>query len=78
MKIYVTVGTEKKRDFLRNTFGIASDRMFSSRSTEFASGIMTTTQGRGIDVIVNSLTGELLYEFWRWWCDGRDWKEGHY
>ena len=44
--------------------------MFSSRTTKFASEIMEATQGKGIDVIVNSLTGDLLDESWRICADG--------
>lgn len=64
-EIYVTVGTEEKRRFLTETFGIPLERMFSSRTTKFASQIMQATQGKGIDVIMNSLTGDLLDESWR-------------
>jgi NADPH:quinone reductase-like Zn-dependent oxidoreductase len=34
--IFVTVGTEAKRQFLARTFGLSQNRMFSSRSTLFA------------------------------------------
>ena len=56
-EIYVIVGTEEKRNFLHETFCILFERMFPSRTTKFASQIMKTTHGRGIDVILNSLTG---------------------
>ena len=69
-EVYVTVGTEEKRQFLHDTFNIPFDRMFSSRTTEFAPLIMASTNGRGIDVIINSLTGELLDESWRICADG--------
>lgn len=69
-KIYVTVGTEDKRQFLHENFKIPYERMFSSRTTGFASKIMAATDGRGIDVIINSLTGELLDESWRICADG--------
>lgn len=69
-EIYVTVGTEDKRRFLESEFGIPRSRMFSSRSTAFAKDILAATGGRGIDVILNSLTGELLDETWRICADG--------
>ncbi|ERF75982.1 hypothetical protein EPUS_01348 [Endocarpon pusillum Z07020] len=69
-EIYVTVGTEDKRQFLHENFKIPFERMFSSRTTEFAPKIMAATEGRGIDVIINSLTGELLDESWRICADG--------
>jgi len=69
-EIYVTVGTEDKRRFLESEFGIPRSRMFSSRSTAFAKEILAATGGRGVDVILNSLTGELLDETWRICADG--------
>lgn len=69
-EIYVTVGTEDKRLFLESEFGIPRSRMFSSRSTTFAKEILAATDGRGVDVILNSLTGELLDETWRICADG--------
>ena len=69
-EIYVTVSTEEKRKFLAENYGILYERMFSSRNTEFAKRIFAATNGRGVDVIVNSLTGELLDESWRITADG--------
>ena len=69
-EIYVTVGTQEKRDFLHQNYGIPYDRMFSSRTTAFGAEILAATEGKGIDVILNSLTGELLDESWRICADG--------
>lgn len=44
--------------------------MFSSRSTKFAEEIRRETNGRGVDVVLNSLIGELLDESWRLTADG--------
>jgi NADPH:quinone reductase-like Zn-dependent oxidoreductase len=68
--IFVTVGTNEKRKYLHETFNIPYERMFSSRTTEFAGQIMKLTKGKGVDVIINSLTGELLDESWRICADG--------
>jgi acyl transferase domain-containing protein/NADPH:quinone reductase-like Zn-dependent oxidoreductase len=69
-EIYVTVGSEEKRQFLHENYGIPYERMFSSRTTQFATGILAATNGRGVDVVLNSLTGELLDESWRICADG--------
>lgn len=66
----MTVSSEEKRKYLADTFGIPSNRMFSSRNTRFAEQIRRETGGRGIDVILNSLIGELLDESWRLTADG--------
>ncbi|KAI1271763.1 hypothetical protein F5Y07DRAFT_329734 [Xylaria sp. FL0933] len=69
-EIFVTVGTEEKRQFLKSKYGISENRMFSSRTTKFATEIMKATKGRGMNVIINSLTGELLDASWRIMADG--------
>ncbi|TGO19734.1 hypothetical protein BPAE_0334g00010 [Botrytis paeoniae] len=68
--IFVTVGTDDKREFLSKNFGIPKNRMFSSRNTKFAEEIRKETNGRGVDIILNSLIGELLDESWRLTADG--------
>ena len=62
--IYLTVSTEEKKTLLMETYGIPSDRFFSSRNTSFALGIKRMTQGRGVDLVLNSLSGELLKVSW--------------
>ncbi|KAI5918543.1 hypothetical protein F4810DRAFT_691444 [Camillea tinctor] len=69
-QIFVTVGTEEKCQFLEKTYGIARSHMFSSRNTRFATDIMKATKGRGVNVIINSLVGELLDASWRILADG--------
>ncbi len=62
--LFVTVGNTVKREFLKQEFGIPNNRIFSSRSTSFGRSIRDATQGYGVDVVMNSLTGELLHESW--------------
>ena len=61
-EIFVTVGTEMKRDFMVKKYGISPDHIFSSRDTSFAAGVMNMTEGRGVDVVLNTLAGALLQE----------------
>ncbi|XDG09707.1 hypothetical protein ABKA04_009322 [Annulohypoxylon sp. FPYF3050] len=68
--IFVTVGTDDKRKFLADHFHIPHNRIFGSRDTKFAEDIRRETGGRGVDVILNSLVGELLDESWRLLADG--------
>ena len=63
-EIYVTVGSDEKRQFLHDTYDIPMDHMFSSRSDSFAKGIKRMTGDRGVDVVVNSLAGEALRLSW--------------
>ena len=63
-EIYATVGSEEKKKFLIDSFDIAEDHIFDSRDLTFARGIMRMTGGRGVDVVLNSLSGEGLIASW--------------
>ncbi|KAI0896802.1 hypothetical protein F4806DRAFT_508595 [Annulohypoxylon nitens] len=69
-EIFITVGTEEKREFLEKTYGIHRSHMFSSRNAQFATEIMKVTKGRGVNMVINSLVGELLDASWRILADG--------
>jgi acyl transferase domain-containing protein/NADPH:quinone reductase-like Zn-dependent oxidoreductase/NAD(P)-dependent dehydrogenase (short-subunit alcohol dehydrogenase family)/acyl carrier protein len=56
-EIYATAGTDEKRDFLR-MLGI--EHIFDSRSLTFAAEILAQTGGTGVDVVLNSLSGEAI------------------
>lgn len=64
-EVFTTVRTEEKKDFLVSRFGIPRNHIFSSRDSSFVEGILTATGGRGVDVILNSLVGDLLHDTWR-------------
>ncbi|KAJ5792453.1 polyketide synthase [Penicillium pulvis] len=59
-EIFVTVGTAQKRSLLVDQYQIPADHIFSSRDISFAAGVRAATNGRGVDVVLNSLTGSLL------------------
>ncbi|KAL4922536.1 hypothetical protein BDW62DRAFT_54743 [Aspergillus aurantiobrunneus] len=59
-EVFVTAGSAEKRVYLSGHFGIPEDHIFSSRDGEFVSKLMKITAGRGVDVVLNSLAGELL------------------
>ncbi|KAG4220571.1 hypothetical protein PC116_g30950, partial [Phytophthora cactorum] len=63
-EIFATVGSEEKKRFLINHYGIAEDHIFYSRNTSFAEGILRLTKGRGVDIVINSLSGEELLASW--------------
>ncbi|KAL8420676.1 hypothetical protein RB594_003459 [Gaeumannomyces avenae] len=63
-EVFATAGTEAKRKFLHESCGLARNRIFSSRTAEFRDRVLAATGNRGVDVIVNSLGGELMAETW--------------
>jgi NADPH:quinone reductase-like Zn-dependent oxidoreductase len=64
-EIYVTVSTEEKINHLVDQMKLPRNRIFNSRNSSFVDGIMRETRGRGVDLALNSLSGELLHETWR-------------
>ena len=55
--IFATAGNSEKREFLKSQ-GIA--HVMDSRSVAFADDIMRVTGGQGVDVVLNSLSGEFI------------------
>ncbi|MDT5346504.1 MAG: polyketide synthase 5 [Mycobacterium sp.] len=53
-EIFATAGSEQRRELLRNK-GI--DHVYDSRSIEFAEQIRRDTDGYGVDIVLNSVTG---------------------
>jgi zearalenone synthase (highly reducing iterative type I polyketide synthase) len=62
--IYVTVGSESKRDLIKERFQIPPEHIFHSRDLSFVKGVERVTNGRGVDCILNSLADELLRASW--------------
>ncbi|KAJ5566490.1 hypothetical protein N7535_008128 [Penicillium sp. DV-2018c] len=63
-EIYATVGNDIKVAHLMEHFGIPRERIFNSRNTSFQPDLMRVTNGRGVDVVLNSLSGNLLHASW--------------
>ncbi|CAJ2503553.1 Uu.00g109470.m01.CDS01 [Anthostomella pinea] len=69
-EVFATVGNEDKVNYLREKVGIPEGKIFSSRDSRnsadgFLTGIMRATAGRGVDLVLNSLSGELLHDSWK-------------
>jgi len=63
--IFVTVGNEEKVEYLIKTFNIPRSRIFRSRDASFLTDVMRETNGRGVDFVLNSLSGDLLHASWK-------------
>ncbi|KAJ3464711.1 hypothetical protein MRS44_009497 [Fusarium solani] len=64
-QIYCTVGSEPKQRYLEDTYNIPADHIFNSRDVTFLPEVMRATNGRGVDVVLNSLSGDLLHASWK-------------
>jgi NADPH:quinone reductase-like Zn-dependent oxidoreductase/ubiquinone/menaquinone biosynthesis C-methylase UbiE len=63
-KIFATVGSNSKKQLLMEKFKIPAEHIFYSRDTSFAQGIMRVTHNRGVDMVLNSLSGDSLVASW--------------
>ncbi|GAB1860823.1 Fatty acid synthase [Camponotus japonicus] len=60
-EVFTTVGTTEKREFIKRTFPTIMDKHIgNSRDTSFEQMIMLYTNGRGVDIVLNSLAEEKL------------------
>ncbi|AGL13749.1 type I polyketide synthase [Actinoplanes sp. N902-109] len=53
-EVIATAGSPAKREYLR---GLGIEHVFDSRSPAWADAVLSATGGRGVDVLLNSLTG---------------------
>src|SRR5574339_310982 len=56
-EIYATAGSPEKRAFVQS---LGVKHVFDSRTLDFADEIMQVTGGKGVNVILNSLTDEFI------------------
>lgn len=62
--IFATVGSDEKKNHLISGYGVPASNIFYSRDTSFAEEVMRYTAGKGVDVVLNSLSGEALHASW--------------
>lgn len=55
--VIATAGTEEKRRFLET---LGADHVFDSRSLGFVQDVLDVTDGKGVDLVLNSLFGEAM------------------
>ena len=60
-EIFCTVSTPEKRQLLMDEYSIPEDHIFSSRDLTFVKGILRMTNNKGVDVVLNSLSGEVCH-----------------
>lgn len=62
--VYATVGSVEKRNLLIEKYNVNPDHIFNSRDASFVHGVKRMTNGKGVNCIINSLSGELLRQSW--------------
>lgn len=64
LEIFATVGSDDKKKLIQDHYGVLSDHIFNSRDLSFVKGVKRMTNGRGVDVVLNSLSEEALRQSW--------------
>ncbi|KAL4971195.1 hypothetical protein BDW66DRAFT_146545 [Aspergillus desertorum] len=59
--VYATCGSHEKRARLES-LGVPEEHIFTSRSAAFGPALLAATKSKGVNVILNSLAGELFRE----------------
>jgi NADPH:quinone reductase-like Zn-dependent oxidoreductase len=62
---YCTVGSPAKIDFLEKELNVPRERIFHSQNDSFLNDVLRATNRRGVDFVLNSLSGELLHASWQ-------------
>lgn len=65
-EVFATVGYNDKKHLLMDRFGIPEDHIFYNRNTIFAQDIKRVIDGYGVDVVLNSLSGDGLRASWEY------------
>jgi len=60
-EVFATVSTQVKRDYIIS-LGVKPENIMNSRTLDFADEIMEKTNGKGVDVVLNSLSGEAIFK----------------
>jgi NADPH:quinone reductase-like Zn-dependent oxidoreductase/surfactin synthase thioesterase subunit/NADP-dependent 3-hydroxy acid dehydrogenase YdfG/aryl carrier-like protein len=60
-EIFATVGSQEKKAYIES-LGVPADRILNSRTLDFADQLLELTGGEGVDIVLNSLSGEAIYK----------------
>ncbi|KAK6542003.1 hypothetical protein TWF694_007774 [Orbilia ellipsospora] len=63
-EIFTTVSSLEQKEFLVS-LGVNPENIFSSEDSSFEAVLMGAVGGKGVDVVINSLSGDLLHASWR-------------
>lgn len=58
-KVFVTVGTPDERELMMDKYDILEDHLLNSGDTSFVANALSVTHGRGMDVVLGSLSRSL-------------------
>ncbi|KAH9879452.1 hypothetical protein IAQ61_001270 [Plenodomus lingam] len=59
-KVFVTVQSDEEKEWVSRRFNVDASHIFSSQDLKFVAALRRATQGHGVDVVLNTLSGEGL------------------
>lgn len=62
--VFATCASDTMHDYLVQQLGLSESHIFRSDDASFVQGVFDATNGRGVDVVVNSLVGDVLHDSW--------------
>lgn len=62
--MFATTSSDIKTDFLVETLGIPRNNVFFSGDAKFHDDLLRETDGHGADIVLNSLSGQLMSTSW--------------
>jgi NADPH:quinone reductase-like Zn-dependent oxidoreductase len=63
-QVFCTAGSDNEMDHWFQ-HGVAKERILSCRDPSFTENFLSATNGEGVDVVLNSLSGEMLHVSWK-------------
>lgn len=60
-EVFTTVESDDEQEFLVKNYAVPQDRIFHLRDSKFLPAIMAATKGRGVGVVLNSVSGDQLH-----------------
>ncbi len=61
-EVFTTVESDDEKELLVKTYAAQKDKIFLLRDSKFLPAILAATNGRGVDVVLNSLPGDQLHD----------------
>ena len=61
-EVFTTVESADDGELLAKNYAVKHDHIFQLRDSNFLPAILAATKGRGVDVVLNSLTGDQLHD----------------
>lgn len=63
-EVFTTVDSVGKKKLIQERYGLPDSHIFSSHSGKFKKQILEVKQGNGVDIVLNSLSGQILRDTW--------------